>query len=132
MEKRAVRRRYLVGGGILVLAVAALVSVALGSSVNYFLTVSELLDRGSEFHDTDVRVGGEIAIDTIEWNADDLELKFTITENGRDLAVVYEGARPSGFQAGSSILVEGQYRSGMVFQAKVLIMKCPSKYEPEE
>ncbi len=126
------RRRYLVGGGILVLAVAALVSVALGSSVNYFLTVSELLDGGREFHDTDVRVGGEIAIDTIEWNADDLELKFTITENGRDLAVVYEGARPSGFQAGSSILVEGQYRSGLVFQAKVLIMKCPSKYEPEE
>lgn len=126
------RRRYLVGGGILVLAVAALVAVSLGSSVNYYLTVSELLDGGSEFHDTDVRVGGKIASDTIEWNADDLELKFTITENGRDLAVVYEGARPSGFQADSSILVEGQYRSGMVFQAKVLIMKCPSKYEPEE
>jgi len=127
-----VRRRYLVGGGILVLAVAALVSVSLGSAVNYYLTVSELLDGGSEFHDTDVRVGGKIASDTIEWNADDLELKFTITENGRNLAVVYEGARPSGFQEDSSILVEGRYRSDMVFQAKVLIMKCPSKYEPEE
>lgn len=126
------RRRYLVGGGILVLAVAALVSVSLGSAVNYYLTVSELLDGGSEFHDTDVRVGGKIASDTIEWNADDLELKFTITENGRNLAVVYEGARPSGFQEDSSILVEGRYRSDMVFQAKVLIMKCPSKYEPEE
>lgn len=126
------RRRYLVGGGILVLAVAALVSVSLGSAVNYYLTVSELLDGGSEFHDTDVRVGGKIASDTIEWNADDLELKFTITENGRNLAVVYEGARPSGFQEGSSILVEGRYSSDMVFQAKVLIMKCPSKYEPEE
>ena len=126
------RRRYLVGGGILVLAIAALVSVSLGSSVSYYLTVSELLDGGSEFHDTDVRVGGKIASDTIEWNADDLELKFTITENGRDLAVVYQGARPSGFQADSGILVEGRYRSDMVFQAKVLIMKCPSKYEPEE
>ena len=126
------RRRYLVGGGILVLAVAALVSVSLGSAVNYYLTVSELLDGGSEFHDTDVRVGGKIASDTIEWNADDLELKFTITENGRNLAVVYEGARPSGFQEDSSILVEGRYSSDMVFQAKVLIMKCPSKYEPEE
>ncbi len=126
------RRRYLVGGGILVLAVAALVSVTLGSSVNYYLTVSELLDGGSEFHDTDVRVGGKVAIDTIEWNAADLELKFTITENGRNLAVVYQGARPSGFQAGSSILAEGRYRSDMVFQAKALIMKCPSKYEPEE
>ena len=126
------RKRYLVGGGILVLAVAALVSVSLGSAVNYYLTVSELLDGGSEFHDTDVRVGGKIASDTIEWNADDLELKFTITENGRNLAVVYEGARPSGFQEDSSILVEGRYSSDMVFQAKVLIMKCPSKYEPEE
>jgi len=127
-----VRRRYLVGGGILVMAVAALVAVSLGSSVNYYLTVSELLDGGSEFHDSDVRVGGKIANDTIEWNADDLELKFTITENGRNLAVVYQGARPSGFQAGSRILVEGRYRSDMVFQAKALIMKCPSKYEPEE
>ena len=126
------RKRYIVGGSILVLAVAALISVSLSGSLSYYLTVSELLDRESEFYGTSVRVIGKVSDDTIEWNPDTLELKFTITEGANSLPVIYEGARPSGFQAGSNILAEGKHHSDGVFRASTLIMKCPSKYEPEE
>jgi len=126
------RKRYIVGGGLLVLAIAALISVSLSNSLSYYLTVSELVDRESEFFDTSLRVIGKVSDDGIEWSPDTLELRFTITEGACSLPVIYEGAKPSGFQVSSDILAEGKHHSDGVFRASTLIMKCPSKYEPEE
>ena len=126
------RKRYLIGGLILVIAVGYLLYLSFGSSVSYYLTVSEFLDRGNELHDKNLRVAGKIADSPVAWDAEDLELRFDITEGGDVITVVYQGAEPSGFKAGSSILVEGKYRSDGIFYASQLIMKCPSKYEPVE
>ena len=68
----------------------------------------------------------------IDWDAESLDLRFTITEGGKNMPVQYHGAQPSGFKAGSSILVEGKYGSDGVFRASQLILKCPSKYEALE
>ena len=125
------RKRYLLGGGILVVAVGLLVYASLGSAVSYYLTVSELLDKGNELYGERVRVAGEVVNNSIEWNADTLELRFVITEGDNYLLVIYEGAKPSGLKEDSSVLVEGEYRSDNTFQASTIIMKCPSKYEPE-
>ena len=114
------------------MAVGLLVYASLGSAVSYYLTVSELLDKGSELYGERVRVAGKVANNSIEWDADTLELGFVITEGGEDLLVVYEGARPSGLKEDSNVLVEGEYRSDNTFQASTIILKCPSKYEPEE
>jgi cytochrome c-type biogenesis protein CcmE len=127
-----VKKRYLLGGGILLAAVAYLLYMSLGSSVSYYVTVSEFFDRVNELHDTNVRVAGKIAPDSVDWNSEALELRFNIIEGGDDMAVLYEGARPSGFKAGSDILVEGKYHSDGIFRASQLILKCPSKYEPED
>ncbi|HEY41420.1 MAG TPA: cytochrome c maturation protein CcmE [Dehalococcoidia bacterium] len=126
------RKRYFVGGGILAVAVGLLVYASLGSAVSYYLTVSELLDRGSELYGERVRVAGKVVDNSIEWDADTLKLDFVITEGGEDLLVVYEGARPSGLKEDSNVLVEGEYRSDNTFQASTIILKCPSKYEPQE
>ena len=126
------KKKYLIGGLILIIVVGYLLYLSFGSSVSYYVTVSELLARGVELHDTNVRVAGKIADSPIEWNAEDLELRFTITEGGDVMTVVYQDAKPSGFKAGSNILVEGKYHSDGMFHATQLIMKCPSKYEPVE
>lgn len=126
------KKRYLIGGGILVAVVAYLLSLSFGSSVSYYVTVSEFYARGTELHNTNLRMAGNIADSPVEWNAEDLELRFNITEGGDTMAVIFQGAKPSGFKAGSSILVEGKYHPDGVFHASQLIMKCPSKYEPEE
>ena len=125
------RKRYLVGGVFLLLAVGYLLFLGFGDSISYYVTVSEFSTRSEEFHDTNVRIAGKID-DLIDWNAEELELKFTITEGGETLTVIYHGAKPSGFKAGSNILVEGKYQADGIFRASQLIMKCPSKYEPEE
>jgi len=120
------------GGSILVAVVVYLIYLSFGSSVSYYVTVSEFFARGTELHDTNIRVAGKIADSPVDWNAQDLELRFTITEGGDTMAVVYQGAKPSAFKAGSNILVEGKYHSDEIFQASQLILKCPSKYEPED
>jgi cytochrome c-type biogenesis protein CcmE len=127
-----VKKRYLIGGIILVIVVGYLLYLSFGSSASYYVTVSEFSARFAELHDTNVRVAGKIAASPIEWNAEDLQLKFDITEGGEAMTVIYQGAKPSGFKADSNILVEGKLHSDGVFHASQLIMKCPSKYEPIE
>ena len=129
---KSVKKRYTIGGVILVLVVGYLFYLSFSSSVNYYFTVSVFTVKSTEFCDSNLRVAGEISADTIHWDAEDLELRFAITEGGDTLMVIYHGAKPGGFKAGSTILVEGKYDSDGIFQASHLIMKCPSKYEPEE
>lgn len=126
------RKRYLIGGVILIAAVGYLLYMALGSSTIYYVTVSELLDKGQDTYETSIRVAGRVADGSIEWNAKELELKFTVVEGGASLPVIYEGARPDGFKAGADIVVEGKYHSNKIFRASSILIKCPSKYVPEE
>ena len=123
------KKRFIIGGVIILIAVGYLLYLSFGSSVSYYVTVSEFFNRGNELLDTNVRVAGNVADTSIEWNSDDLELMFTITEGGKNMPVVYAGAQPAGFKVGSTILVEGKYESDGVFRASQLILKCPSKYE---
>ena len=125
-------KKYIIGGVILLFIVAYLFFLSFSSSVRYYVTVSEFSARGTELLGTDVRVAGKIADSPIDWNAEDLELRFIITEGGHALPVLYQGAKPSSFKAGSNILVEGKSHPDGIFRASQLIMKCPSKYEPEE
>ena len=128
-KSKVMRKRYFIGGGILLAAVIYLLFLSFGSSVSYYVTVSGFYDREAEFRDVSVRVAGKISESPIDWNAEAIELRFVITEGGKEMPVVYNGAQPSGFRAGSSILMEGKYGSDGVFRASQLIMKCPSKYE---
>ena len=109
-----------------------LLYLSFGNAVSYYVTVSEFYDGGTELQDINVRVAGKIADSPIDWDAEGLELRFTITEGSKNMPVVYHGAQPSGFTAGSSILVEGKYDSDGVLRASQLILKCPSKYESIE
>jgi cytochrome c-type biogenesis protein CcmE len=126
-----VKKKYLLGVLILVPAIGYLIFLSFSSSVSYYVTVSEFFSRGTELYDTTVRVAGTIS-EPIDWNAEAIELGFTITEGGRNMAVIYHGTRPSGFKPGSSILVEGKYGPEDIFKASQIILKCPSKYELEE
>jgi cytochrome c-type biogenesis protein CcmE len=123
------KKKYLIGGAIVLAAVIYLLYLSFGSSVSYYVTVSEFYNRINELEDTSIRVAGVITDNSIEWDAEEVELKFAITEGGKNMAVIYGGAQPAGFKAGSNLLVEGKYGSDGVFRATQLILKCPSKYE---
>jgi cytochrome c-type biogenesis protein CcmE len=129
---RGVKKRYIIGGIILVAIVGYLLYMSLGSSVMYYVTVGELLNGGYGDYDTDIRVTGKIANGSIEWDAAELKLEFDVIEGNATLPVIYNGAIPDGFVAGADVLVEGRYHPDEVFRASTILMRCPSKYEPEE
>ncbi len=126
---KSVKKKFIIGGGILVAVVAYLIFAGAGSQVSYYLTVSELEASPPEISDASVRVAGRIGEGSVVWDAPALELRFDVVEGEQSLPVVYHGAMPAGFTEGSEILVEGSYREGEPFQATQLVTRCPSKYE---
>lgn len=122
------KKRYIIGGVIILAAVVYLLYLSFSDAVNYYVTVSEFFDRENELSDNKIRIAGIITA-PISWDSEDLDLEFNITEGGDILPIIYNGAKPSGFKEGSSILVEGKYQTSGIFRASQLIIKCPSKYE---
>jgi len=124
------KKKFIIGGIILVLAVGYLGFMGFRSSASFYYTVSQILAQGDAISDKTVRVSGEVVPGSVEQKAGDLNLKFDVSEGGKTLPVVYRGAVPDTFQEGNPVVVEGSLDAAGVFQAKSLMVKCPSKYEP--
>jgi len=121
------RSKFIIGGAIIVLAVGYLIVSSIGGSTAYYLTVEEVMAEGPS--EQTVRVAGNVIGDTIEWNAQELMLRFSIADASGSLAVIYKGPRPDMLQDEAEAIVEGKYIEGGSFEANNLLLKCPSKYE---
>ena len=121
--------KFIVGGLIVVLVIGYLIVTSIQGATAPYLTVTELRSRGSSVYGRNVRVTGVIQGESIDWNAQDLILKFEIADEGGRLPVVYKGLRPDMFQDGAQAVVEGRYTEKGIFEAHNLVLKCPSKYE---
>jgi len=126
------KKRFLIGGFIIVLAIGYLGYIGFQGSATYYYTVSEAIEQGSSIHDENVRVNGRVAAGSIEQEATGRTLRFTISDNTASLPVVYQGVVPDTFKVGSDVVVEGHLNSGGVFQADTILAKCPSRYVPAE
>ncbi|MDO8567524.1 MAG: cytochrome c maturation protein CcmE [Dehalococcoidales bacterium] len=124
------RRKFVIAVIIVVLALGYLGYKGFAASATYYYTVSEFIGQQGSFGDKNVRVSGTVADGTIEKQGSNL--KFTITEGQKALTVVYKGVVPDSFKAGGEAVVEGKLNSAGTFEAKTLLAKCPSKYEPEK
>ena len=121
--------KFIVGSLIVVLVIGYLIFTSIQGSTAPYLTVTELQSRGPSIYERNVRVTGIIRGESIDWNAQDLILKFEVADEGGCLPVVYKGLRPDMFQDGAQAVVEGRYTEGGTFEAHNLMLKCPSKYE---
>ena len=126
------RKKFLIGGIIIVLALGYLTYTGFESSATYYYTVSEFIERGSSIHGENVRVNGQVAADSVEKESGGLILRFTIIEAGNSLPVVYQGVIPDAFKVGSDVVIEGHLNSAGIFQANTILTKCPSKYVPKK
>jgi cytochrome c-type biogenesis protein CcmE len=124
------RLKYIIGGTIIVLVVGYLVFSAARGSAAYYLTVQELQEQGPSART--VRVAGYVVGESIVWEPRDLHLGFDITDESGRLSVVYSGARPDMFRDEAEVVVEGRLGTEGVFEARTMMLKCPSKYEEAE
>jgi len=98
------------------------------------VSIEELMNNKKLYKDEYVLTQGLLNHDSIEWNADKIELKFKIYEEGKavNLPILYMGVKPDNFSDDVIVIVEGFLRSDGVFEAEKVQTKCPSKYEGED
>ncbi len=126
------KKRFLIGGITVFLAIGYLVFMGFQDSVTYYYTVSELMEQGSSIYDENVRVKGQVAPGSVEQEATGRILRFTIIDGEESLSVTYQGVVPDTFKVGAEVIVEGQFNSNGIFQAHTLMPKCPSRYVPQQ
>ncbi len=126
------KKRFIIGGIIVFLAIGYLGYMGFTSSATYYYTVSEVMEQGDSIYDENVRVNGQVAPGSVEQESGSFILRFTITEGGQSLPVVYQGVVPDAFKVGNEVVAEGQLNSDGIFQANTILAKCPSKYVPIE
>jgi cytochrome c-type biogenesis protein CcmE len=127
------RNKFLIGVGIIVVTVAALVYSAVDQTKMYMVTVAEFLGNRDAYAGTTVRIAGRVRGDSMRWNAAAHELQFTLDDmqGGGSVPVQYTGLLPDMFAEGRSVVVEGPSEGGEVFVADTVLTSCPSKYAPE-
>ena len=126
------RRRFLIGGFIVFLAVGYLGYIGFQEAATYYYTVGELLEQGSSIYGENVRVNGQVASGSVEQEAAGRILRFTIIDGEESLPVVYQGIVPDTFKVGNEVVIEGHLNSAGIFQAHTLMPKCPSRYVPKK
>jgi cytochrome c-type biogenesis protein CcmE len=119
--------------GILVLVAVLLVAVAylalsgVGSALVYYLTPTELLERGEAGVGDTVRLGGLVETGSVEGPATDL--RFVLTDGESRIPVHSTVAPTRSFREGSGAVVEGALGPDGVFEATQVIVKHDENYE---
>ena len=125
------KRKFLIGGIIIFVAVGYLVYMGFAGAATYYYTVSEFMQQGNSIYGENVRVNGQVAPGSVQQEATERTLRFTIIEGEESLPVFYQGVVPDTFKVGGSVVVEGHLNSSGIFQAHTLMPKCPSRYVPQ-
>ncbi|MBU3741820.1 MAG: cytochrome c maturation protein CcmE [Candidatus Kapabacteria bacterium] len=116
--------RYLIGL-VLIIVIAALSFMMLDeSSIEY-----ADLDRAARLGKTVQVVGTWVKEDGSSYDAASNLFSFRMKdEQGKQIDVVLEGAKPNNFEIATSIVVKGRIE-GSTLKASNVLTKCPSKYE---
>jgi cytochrome c-type biogenesis protein CcmE len=85
---------------------------------------------GGEFHIIGkLSAGKPLMYDAMK---DPNKFSFYMTdENGDEALIVYHGAKPQDFEKSEQVVIIGSME-GEVFEAKSLLLKCPSKYNEND
>jgi cytochrome c-type biogenesis protein CcmE len=128
---RKQRRIALIAGSLAVLAVAVgLVLYALNDSIVFFHSPTELAEKNIA-PGTRLRIGGLVAPGTVA-KAENLAVRFHVTDGNKAIAVVYTGILPDLFREGQGVIAEGALDRSGVFKADTVLAKHDERYMPRE
>lgn len=121
--------KFILAIGVIATALTYLVYGGVRDTMVYYLTVGELKSRVPSIYKDKVRISGTVVPGSIRKGIDG-SLEFKITDGKQAIDVQYRGIVPDIFRDNVEAVVEGLYTPQNVFQAKVLLAKCPTKYDP--
>jgi len=124
------KRLWLLVGSLAVLGVAAtLVLTALNDNIVFFYSPTQVAEEkpGPERR---FRLGGLVEPGSVK--KDGPEVRFTVTDLQKTVAVVYRGLLPDLFREGQGVIAEGTLGPDGVFLARDVLAKHDENYMPPE
>ena len=129
------KKKFLIGGIIILIAIGALGFMAFRSAATYYYTVDEVLAKAGTINGQTVQVAGPVAVNSLkQLQPGGNSFQFVLQDRNNTqllLTVVYNGSLPDAFKEGQDAIVEGKLTAERTFNATQVIVKCPSKYVPQ-
>ena len=127
---RKQRRLVLIGSGLVVLAVAAvLVLTALRDSIVFFNSPTDIVEKKVQAGSR-IRLGGLVQPGSLERK--NIDAVFDVTDGKNVIRVNYRGILPDLFREGQGVVAEGQLIDGTSFRADNVLAKHDENYMPKE
>jgi len=123
--------KFIIAIVIIVGALSYLVFSGVKDAMVYYLTIDELQAKVPDVYGERVRVSGTVVPGTIVIDNTG-KLEFQMTDGNNKIDINYSGIIPDIFADEVEAVVEGSYTKDEVFNADVLLAKCPTKYESDE
>ena len=125
------KMKFVLGGVIIVTALAWLGFVGFQESKAYYITVDEFSALNENADGKTYKLAGDVVAGSI--NRTKPQMEFVISSRDNQIKVRYIGTAiiPDTFKEGSKALVEGKPGPDGTFLANHIEAKCASKYESE-
>jgi len=115
-------------GTAVILLIGYLTITGLGNSISSYMKIADV--KNGNYEGQLISVNGSVVNNTVSWVPETTELMFKMTDDTGTFDVYYIGSLPNSFNSEFPIVVQGQYVEG-IFNARNILVKCPSKYEAE-
>jgi cytochrome c-type biogenesis protein CcmE len=125
------RVKFIIGGAVVVAALAWLGFVGFQESKAYYITVDEYGSMHENLQGKTLKIAGDVVAGSIDRNKPQMEFVIASRENKIKVRYIGKAIIPDTFKEGSKALVEGDVAADGVFQARHIEAKCASKYEAE-
>jgi cytochrome c-type biogenesis protein CcmE len=121
------RVKFVLGGAVIVAALAYLIYSGVSQSLTYFVTPSELL--AAPVAGKAYRMGGMVQAGSLRWDAKSLDLAFALSDGKATVAVRHRGTPPDLFAEGRGAVVEGAWTGEGYFKATTIMAKHSEEYQ---
>ena len=132
MRPRRRQRVVLVGlllAGVILAATLAL--LALRENINLFFSPTQVA-TGEAPQNTPFRLGGMGVAGSVQRAAEDLSIRFDLTDTAHTVTVAYTGILPDLFSEGQGIVAQGSLGEDGTFVASQVLAKHDENYMPPE
>jgi cytochrome c-type biogenesis protein CcmE len=132
MTRKQRRLALALGATLAAAAGVALVLIALGSTVSYFYTPSNLAAAPSP-PPRAIRLGGLVEAGSLVFDEQDrADITFVVTDGGARTEVHYRGILPDLFREGQGVVVQGRIGADGALEATEVLAKHDENYMPKE
>lgn len=128
---RKQKRGVMIGSGVAILAVAAImVLFALKDSIVFFHTPSDIAEKGVPAGQR-IRLGGLVANGSV-LRGQGTTVSFKVTDTLKEIPVTFTGVLPDLFREGQGVVAEGALDGSGGFIADSVLAKHDENYMPAE